>query len=251
MRSTIPTALNWGTEWALVSTAQTQNYTTASRRSARFSRPKQQESSRPSHITAPRDGAVLVVTDSNSAISAIDNIKAKHPFIQGIQAALDAAEHRTVLMWVPGHCGIRGNERADVLAGIGRNSPYLTRKIPADDAKKWVIDTIRQAWANEWWRNRTLFLRKAKPSIEPGEDLPNRRDQIILSRLRTGHTRASHNMAAGNSGFRRQCENYDTPNTVEHFLCVCPALGSDTRSSRRKISGYSLQPSGRRPTGSR
>lgn len=167
-----------------------------------------------------------MVTDSNSAISAIDNVMAKHPFIQGIQAALDAAEHRTVLMWVPGHCGIRGNERADVLAGIGRNSPYLTRKIPADDAKKWVNDTIRQAWANEWWRNRTLFLRKAKPSIEPGEDLPNRREQIILSRLRTGHTRASHNMAAGNSGFRRQCENCDTPNTVEHFLCVCPALGN-------------------------
>ncbi|XP_062704291.1 uncharacterized protein LOC134286654 [Aedes albopictus] len=162
---------------------------------------------------------------SNSAISAIENAKSKHPFIQDTQAALDAAEHRTVLMWVPGHCGIHGNERADVLAGIGRNSPFLTRKIPADNAKKWIKDTIRQAWSNEWRRNRTLFLRKAKPTTEPGEDLPNRRDQIVLSRFRTGHTRASHNMAASNSGFRRQCENCDTPNTVKHFLCVCPALG--------------------------
>ncbi|XP_062714797.1 uncharacterized protein LOC134291286 [Aedes albopictus] len=176
-------------------------------------------------IIAPRDCAALVVTDSNSVISAIENVKSKHPFIQGIQAALDAPKHRTVLMWVPGHCGIHGNERADVLAGIGRNSPFLTRKIPADDAKKWIKDTIRQAWSNEWRRNRTLFLRKAKPTTEPGEDLPYRRDQIVLSRLRTGHTRASHNMAASNSGFRRQCENCDTPNTVEYFLCDCPALG--------------------------
>ncbi|XP_062709994.1 uncharacterized protein LOC134288629 [Aedes albopictus] len=86
-------------------------------------------------ITAPRDRPVLVVTDSQSAISAIESPKAKHPFIQGVQAELDSAEHLTALMWIPGHCGIRGNERADELAGIGRNSPLLTPKTPADDVK--------------------------------------------------------------------------------------------------------------------
>lgn len=173
-------------------------------------------------ITAPRDRPVLVVTDSQSAISAIESPKAKHPFIQGVQAELDSAEHLTALMWIPGHCGIRGNERADELAGIGRNSPLLTPKTPADDVKKWVRDTIWRSWSDEWRRDRILFLRKSKPSTGPGEDLPNRREQTVLSRLRTGHTRVSHSMTTNSSGFHRQCEICVTPNTVEHFLCTCP-----------------------------
>lgn len=43
----------------------------------------------------------------------------------------------------------------------------------------------------------------------------------MLSRLRTGHTRVSHNMAESGTGFRRQCEDCGERNTVEHFLCNC------------------------------
>ncbi|XP_062710824.1 uncharacterized protein LOC134288908 [Aedes albopictus] len=174
---------------------------------------------------APRDRAALIITDSNSAIFAIENPKSKHPFIQGIQAALDSAEHRTVLMWVLGHCGIQGNERADILADIGRNSPFLTPKIPADDAEKMdqghhLAIRVQRVEAGP----NPVFFRKANPTARPGEDLPNRRDQTVLSRLRTGHTRASHNIVANNSGFRRQCEICSAQYSVEHFLCVCPAL---------------------------
>ncbi|XP_062713477.1 uncharacterized protein LOC134290367 [Aedes albopictus] len=174
--------------------------------------------------TTPCDNPMLVVSDSDSVLSAITNPSNRHPFIQKIQEALENPSTRTTFMWVPGHCGILGNERADILAGIGRNSPTLTRTVPRDDIKSWLKERLWTAWSGAWRRNREPFLRKIKNTTSTWQDQPSRREQVVLSRLRTGHTRLSHDMGSTGGGFHRQCETCGTRNTVEHFLINCPIL---------------------------
>ncbi|XP_065089506.1 uncharacterized protein LOC135710773 [Ochlerotatus camptorhynchus] len=146
--------------------------------------------------TLPANRPILIVTDSQSAIMALTDEAPKHPWIQG---TVTHAPPNTVYMWVPGHCGIQGN-----------------------DIKKWIKRTVRRAWDNEWRNNRTHQLRKIKATTDPWKDRPSLKEQQVVSRLRTGHSRASHNF--GGTPFRRTCETCGVPASVEHILINCVEL---------------------------
>ena len=58
----------------------------------------------------------LIFTDSMSCLQALDHLKIDHPIIEEIISkltSLKASGFDIHLCWLPGHVGIRGNERAD------------------------------------------------------------------------------------------------------------------------------------------
>ncbi|XP_065080666.1 uncharacterized protein LOC135703394 [Ochlerotatus camptorhynchus] len=151
------------------------------------------------HATSlPANRPILIVTDSQSAIMALTDEAPKHPWIQG---TVTHAPPNTVYMWVPGHCGIQGNVIADHLAGSGPIGPRFSDNVPFQDIKKWI---------------------KRTATTDPWKDRPSLKEQQVVSRLRTGHSRASHNF--GGTPFRRTCETCGVPASVEHILINCVEL---------------------------
>ncbi|XP_062539136.1 uncharacterized protein LOC134207425 [Armigeres subalbatus] len=168
--------------------------------------------------TYPADKPIVVLTDSASVVSALQSETPKHPWIQGTLAGMIPG---TTFAWIPGHCGIRGNTEADALASIGHEGPQYTRSVPLADVKKWTKSVVGQDWARIWNDNTGLFLRKIKGNTISWKDPATQKEQQVISRLRTGHTRVSHNFGGGGP-FRSRCDLCDTENSVEHFICRCP-----------------------------
>lgn len=168
-------------------------------------------------VTLPSSKPLLIVTDSASALDELSNNQPTHPFIQ---ATLRSLPDNTTFLWVPGHSNIDGNHKADELAGIGHFGEFAKRVVPLADFKKWTKRTFRRIWDERWMCNTDAFLRRIKRDVEPIKDVSSLRDQRILSRLRTGHTRFAYNYGGGQ--FRRNCDICEIHNSVGHVLTVCP-----------------------------
>ena len=76
---------------------------------------------------------ILVCTDSQSALSALREGDVKgHTILVRLYRLLHVSPHDFVFQWVPGHCGLPGNERADEEAGkaAGDNSLDILNQMP-------------------------------------------------------------------------------------------------------------------------
>lgn len=161
----------------------------------------------------------VIFSDSASALSALESGNSKHTLIQELEIKIK--DRHITFCWIPGHCGIVGNEQADQLANQGTNGNLCDRKLPSQDAKKWLETQINTSWENTWHQTRKPFTRKIKGTIKKWEDRNNQKEQRILSRLRIGHTRYTHSHFMG-LGPRKECDYCKTPLSVEHILSQCP-----------------------------
>ena len=89
-----------------------------------------------------------------------------------------------------------GNERADRAAKeASENFNIVQLSIPFNDFKSKIHLYIKDKWQSRW---SSLTTNVKLKSIHPLVDKwlicnpPNRRDSVILTRLRIGHTHATH-----------------------------------------------------------
>ena len=98
-----------------------------------------------------------------------------------------------VLCWIPSHVGIKGNDKADTVAKAAINSNISSNKICTKDILPQISKLCLDKWQQNWNSCTNNKLNSIKPATgETARSRLNRRDSVIINRLRMGHIRLTH-----------------------------------------------------------
>ena len=130
-------------------------------------------------------------------------------------------------VWVPSHIGIAGNTAADATAKAALNLPMANTQIPHSDLKSLVSSYVKGCWQDSWNAEPNNKLYKIQPTIIPStvRHLP-RRDEVLIHRLRVGHTHLTHSFVLHKEN-PPECDFCHLPLTVEHLLISCSKYDSE------------------------
>ncbi|XP_076439394.1 uncharacterized protein LOC143278477 [Babylonia areolata] len=144
-------------------------------------------------VLSSKQKRFMIFSDSLSALEAIACRNITHPKLLEFYETFTLATkkgYEVVLAWVPGHVGIRGNERADLLARNAVKKELSRSLVPYTDMKRKVNTYVKDLWQEKWNTQMDNKLFQIRPDL--GETLPsgvkNRKEESVLCRLRTGHT---------------------------------------------------------------
>ena len=133
--------------------------------------------------------------------------------------------YTVVLIWVPGHSGVRGNELADSAARQAASTIFSSDPIlPGGDVQSVICNHCKATWNVNYTssRNGAHYRTFARSVFSVPFSPTNRLYQRIIFRLRSGHCRLNshlHKMKCTNSPLCTECS---TSETVAHFLLHCP-----------------------------
>ena len=177
-----------------------------------------------------------IYSDSYSALLAIKQFNSNHPIVLKIQEWLFKLSSRNKSVhfcWVPAHVGIPGNELADQEAKEVIRREVTFHHIPSSDMK-WVIrDHIHKKWQALWSCDLLPNNKKYKSIRKSVKHWTSsyqscRRSEIILSRLRIGHTFYTHKFLLEGSS-APECAQCDESLSVEHILVRCSKYSIERR----------------------
>ena len=181
------------------------------------------------HIEQDAYWRYIIYTDSLSVMQALEGEKTDNPLIVSLLEKLSRLCERAdiVFCWLPSHIGIRGDEEADKAAKDAILLEVLPFKVPFSDFKPLINSFIDDVWQRSWNdpSNQENKLFAVKPSIN--EWLPgfrsNRREEIILARLRIGYTHMTHSYLLKGEELP-ECIPCNTTLSVKHILVECTDL---------------------------
>ena len=125
--------------------------------------------------------------------------------------------------WIPSHIGIAGNEIADTAAKASLTDLESNIfKVPYTDKFYQVKQYVNSCWQQYWNENNQQKLYQIMPVIgEFNVCSLSRREQVVIHRIRIGHTRLTHSFLMEGRRDVPQCEFCDEELTVKHFMLNC------------------------------
>ena len=179
---------------------------------------------------------VVIFFDSVSVLQSLERSKPDNRFLININKLLSNMAIQITFEWVPGHCNIPGNEAADRAAKDGTHL-FNIKKLPIlfTDLKYKIKSCIYDKWQSEWSRFNTR-LNGIKPVISDWKSAyrDNRREEKVLSRLRTGCCRFLKQHYFDPMLSREYCDFCRVTMTIAHLLVQCVNLNF----SRSRITSY-------------
>ena len=179
----------------------------------------------------------VIYSDSKSALIATQSFNPKCRLVKEVQMKIDSLIRmgKSIMMcWVPAHVGLRGNEAADRAAkeAVGEERSDV---IPlATDYYPLLREAQYKKWQNRWDaeppRNK---LKSVKKQVKPWKPIKmDRTTEVIIARLRLGHTRITHcHLMENPNGSEPRCTGCQTRLSVQHMLVDCPLVAHQRRST--------------------
>ena len=171
------------------------------------------------------DNKFVIFSDSLSVLKSLSHTSSKNPKIQNLiekHHELSKTNLKEIIFcWLPSHVGINGNEAADVKANASLDLEISNFKLPCTDFKPFINRYILSKW--QLSRDRATFnkLHEIKPVLGKNTIYRSlRREEVVLTRLRIGHTRLTHSylLEREDQPFGISC---NATFTVKHFLIDC------------------------------
>lgn len=172
----------------------------------------------------------VIYSDSLSSLVAINQYKINNKLVFNVVKLCTDIGNRNKnvsLCWIPSHVGIGGNEKADVEAKAALSKPVSRMKLPADDFLPSIKVHCTNVWQHSWDSCVTNKLHSIQPTVGVNRchNIGRRRDSVVVSRLRIGHTRLTHSYLLTRDD-APQCETCCMPLTVRHILVECKRFDS-------------------------
>ena len=187
----------------------------------------------------PVNETILICSDSMSLAQALDNgsWKDSDPWIKLIKDELHVVIPKVILLWIPSHCDVDGNERADELARKGaemsQENIFVTHKIVKAKIKnkKWTIRNEKAA---------SIYQSRRGPRFDIEGKWP-RGVRSSFAQLRSGHSMElryyRHKIGID---FSDLCPSgCGVAETITHVLCDCVS----TEEARRRNWHEAVTPS--------
>jgi hypothetical protein len=128
---------------------------------------------------------------------------------------------RVVIQWIPAHCGIPGNNKADLLAKDGSQQQQESPSTSYNEAKM----LLKQAHHKTWQRKRGDHGRYTLLHL-------SRKEATTIFRLRTGHCRLREHLKRMNLSESARCVCQEADQTPRHVLLDCLPTVEDTERPR-------------------
>ncbi|XP_064648747.1 uncharacterized protein LOC135500960 [Lineus longissimus] len=161
---------------------------------------------------------IVIFTDALSVLKAMQDPKKEE--MQNLTTSLRAlcsCRKKVVLQWIPAHCNIKGNEKADHLAKEGSQLHQSDLSLTYKEAKT----NIKAAYWTKWKEEHKGY------NANDNYNKLTRGGQVIIFRLRTGHNRLRHHLFTKlRIGDNDLCPCATEPMTVAHILTRCARLAA-------------------------
>ena len=168
----------------------------------------------------------VIFTDSLSALLALKNNKEEN-FISEILLSLSHLKMKNIgvsFEWIPSHCGILGNERADFHAKAALNKPIeITNHLCTSEVNS-ILKTISfNQWQSRWQNSPNTHYKVIQKSVSktPACSLERAREKIFR-RLRLGHIGLNEDLGRMKIHPTGHCNSCREVETIEHYIVKCP-----------------------------
>ena len=174
---------------------------------------------------------IVIITDSLSAIRLIMEcqcmqLSTESEILNSIENLLRKQQITTHIVWIPGHIGISGNERVDLLAknATAKSEIDIKSEITLHELYCKIDQEIYEDWQKLYSESPTArSYKEIEPTVNKEIKFTNknRRKEVIITRLRLGKCRLNSCLQKINRHDTGLCDTCKVPETVQHFLLDC------------------------------